>query len=257
LLKPFMGLPVNAEIIVAHADTSARYPEGLACETTPHTVSGEAFTAQAIGTELGTPPQDVLTVRYADAMIPATGGVAGPVHLDSVLVNPPDVLSTQTTENTACGWTYGSNPCAGLSAAGPPAATARSQTHSVNLFDGVITADVVDVSCTSTTDSGASTTCGAVFTNLHIVSTLLPGGSLDVNGTPNPNSGYLLTLTPSGDYVSLVINEQSTADGVADTSGTVTAIHAIVYSPTGGLKGEVWVGFAHSDAHKGTALQAP
>src|SRR5205823_12842939 len=47
LLAPLGTLPAGAEVIVAHAQTDAKYPSGLACGTTPNTVSGKAFTALA------------------------------------------------------------------------------------------------------------------------------------------------------------------------------------------------------------------
>jgi len=229
LLQPFGPLPSGAQIIVSHAQSDAKYPSGFACGTTPSTISGLAYTAFAQGT-IGSPPSLVATGQIGDAELPITGGSDS----DTTTAQVPGVVTTQTAQNTTSG------------ALGPnPNATSESKTQYVNLLGGLITADLLDVSSTSTaTGSSASTTFGSTFVNLVINGT-------PIGGTPDPNTIIAIppSQTPDGTLIFIVLNEQiASSDGTKNTQGDVNAIHVWV------LKGqaiqlEVVVAHAHSDAH--------
>ena len=229
LLQPFGPLPAGAQIIISHAQSDARYPSGFACGTTPSTVSGNAFTAFAQGI-IGSPPAIVATGQIGDAELPITGGSDS----DTTTAQVPGVVTTQTAQNTTSG------------ALGPyPNSTSESKVQYVNVLNGLITANLLDVtSSSSATGSSAGTTFGSTFLNLTI-------NGQPIGGTPAPNTIIAIppSQTPDGTLIFIILNEQiSSSDGTKNTQGDVNAIHVWV------LKGqaiqlEVVVAHAHSDAH--------
>ena len=229
LLQSYLTLPKGAEIIVAHADTTASYPSGLPCGDRPGLVSGDAYNAWVNGTVLG---NQFANVQVGDARITPLGGSDS----DGVAANIPGVVSNATVANTASG-----------SIGGHPTATARSVAEKVNVLSalfngGLVTADVIDVKSTSTTTAtSANTAFATTFLNLRVA-------GLPVSATPAPNSAIYVGL-PAGGFAVVVLNEQTSSNGVKDTFGTVNAIHVYVYSPLGLVTAEVIVGHAHSDAH--------
>jgi uncharacterized repeat protein (TIGR01451 family) len=246
LLVPFMGLPSGATIVVAHANSDATYPSGLACGTQPSTVSGKAFTAFANGT-LGN--NTVANVQVGDAELPAFGGS----NSDQILgVDIPGFVTTLTGSNATSG-----------STSSTPNATASSVVHSTNLLGGLITADLLDVSSTSSaTGNKASTTFGSTcgvdacatgcsssspcFVNLAVNGTSIVGIN---GGTIKPNTTIAIP-EPDGSLVLVILNEQLTSsDGSKNTEGTVNAIHVWVLQNSGIVSAEVIVASAHSDAH--------
>jgi uncharacterized repeat protein (TIGR01451 family) len=229
LLQSYLTLPAGAEIIVAHADTTASYPSGLPCGDRPGLVSGDAYNAWVNGTVLG---NQFANVQVGDARISPLGGSDS----DGISANIPGVVTNKTIFNTAEG-----------SIGGHPTATARSRVEQVNVLSalrtgGLVTADVIDVKSTSTTTANSANTAFATtFLNLRVA-------GLPVSATPAPNSAIYVGL-PAGGFAVVVLNEQTSSNGVKDTFGTVNAIHVYVYSPLGLVTAEVIVGHAHSDAH--------
>ena len=229
LLQSFLTLPKGAEIIVAHADTTASYPSGLPCGDRPGLVSGDAYNAWVNGTVLG---NQFANVQVGDARITPLGGSDS----DGVAANIPGVVGNLTAANTASG-TIG----------GHPTATARSVAEKVNVLSGLwsgglVTADAIDVKSTSTTTAtSAGTAFATTFLNLRVA-------GVAVSATPAPNSAIYVQL-PLGGFAVVVLNEQASSNGAKDTFGTVNAIHVYVYSPLGLVTAEVIVGHAHSDAH--------
>jgi uncharacterized repeat protein (TIGR01451 family) len=245
LLQPLGTLPAGAEIIVAHAQTDAKYPSGLACGTTPNTVSGKAFTAFANGTLNG---NTVVNVQQGDAELPPTGGS----NVDSVLgVSIPGLVTTLTGTNTTSGVTSPN-----------PNATSSSLVHSTNLLGGLITADLIDVkSSSSATGTLASTsfgsTCGVdacpsscsssspCFVNLSVNGQSIVGIN---GGTIKPNTTIAIPQ-PDGSLILVILNEQIIGgNNTKDTEGTINAIHVYVLRGAA-ISAEVIVASAHSDAH--------
>jgi uncharacterized repeat protein (TIGR01451 family) len=228
LLKSFLALPKGLEIVVAHADSEATYPSGLACGAAPGAVSGEAFTAFAQGS-FGSPPLPIATVKAGQAVITPLGGSDSDVAA-GVLV--PGIVVAATAQNTASG-----------SIVGHPNATARSRLEGLNVLAGLVTADVVDVRSTSTTSaSSAQTTFGSTLANLRVL-------GQPVSASTGPNTTLLVSL-PAGGRALVVIDERIVGgNGTTDTEGTINAVHVYLLSPLGLVTGEVIVGSAHSDAH--------
>src|SRR5207302_9596356 len=96
------------------------------------TVSGEAFTAFAQGSLGGVP---IVTVKEGDAVIAPLGGSDSNALVN---VNVPGILLATAANNSTSG-----------SIAGNPQSTARSLVSGVNILNGVVTADVLDVASTS------------------------------------------------------------------------------------------------------------
>ena len=235
LLKPFAGLDRGAEIIVSSASTEATYPNGRACGTQPPTVSGDAFSASAEGLIGG---EQVAFVQHGDAEIPPTGG-SDADHIENLSV--PGAVTAATTDNTSCGSLTDATACGG--AGSNPYATSRSLLQGVNILDGLITADVIDVTATSSADgTTAGTSLTATFANL-----VVDGEVLDVSQSPNSTTTVSLG---GGQFAVIILNEQITnTSGGTDTAGTVNAIHVLVFNALGVLDAEIIVGHAHSDAH--------
>ncbi|MFP5371290.1 MAG: choice-of-anchor P family protein [Actinomycetes bacterium] len=228
LVQPFLTLPKGTEIVVAHADTTASFPSGLACGARPGLVSGDAYNAWVNGTIAG---QQFANVQVGDARITPLGGSDS----DGVAANIPGVVTNATVANTASG-----------SIAGDPSATARSRAENVNVLSalrpgGLVTADAIDVRSTSTTTASTATTAfQTTFVNLRVA-------GIAVGATVSPNATIVVNV--AGLTAVVVLNEQTSVNGTKDTFGTVNAIHVYLYDAAGLLTAEVIVGHAHSDAH--------
>lgn len=105
-----------------------------------------------------------------------------------------------------------------------PSAQSIASLASVSILNGLITADQVIASATST--ANGSNADGSSFENLSVAGTSLTNG----DGTVEPNTRVDL---PGVGYV--LLNEQSvTGDGI-----TVNMIHVVLQQPTLGLLGQV------------------
>lgn len=223
LLQPLLGFPKGTQVIVGHAESGAQSPT-VGCPGLK-SVSGEAFTAYVDGNVAG---RDFVEVKVGDAVLPSTGGQ----NSDGTNVGVPGVATSSTASNTTSG-----------SLSPNPSATSRSVVESVNVLNGLITADVLDVSCVSSADgSKAGTTFATTFVNLKV-------GQREIERNPAPNRHVIVPL-PTGGYASVVINEQTVnGNGTKDTEGTVNALHVRIYTPKGLLEGELIIASAHCDAH--------
>lgn len=226
LLKPFLTLPAGAEIIVAHAESSAVSPADE-CPSTKQ-VSGRAFTAFAQG-RLGKDETPIATVQVGDASLPPTGGAD---ETQTLLVAIPPAVVAAAGHDTTSG---SLNP--------HPNATARSVVTSASLLNGLVRARALDVQSSSAADgTNAGTTFKTTFLDLVVA-------GKSIGGTPDPNTTIAIPR-PDGELLLVVLNEQVTnSNGTTDTEGTVNAIHAYVFNNSGVLEGEVIVASAHSDAH--------
>lgn len=225
-VKDPLGIPaLDTNIIVGHSESSASYPSGRPCEEIGNTVSGKAFTAYVLNALLGT------EAYVSKAEITPLGGSSSA----DIAANVPDVITTGTATNNASG-----------SIGNPPHGHARSSAQTVNVLDGLVTADVLTVTSDSeATGAAADTVFGFNFVNLRIDGTPILDPDIPPNTTINlPN--------PGGGIISIVLNEQiENGDGTANTEGTINAVHVRVLSTTG-LATEVIAVSAHSDAHKGS-----
>lgn len=219
LLIPFAGLPAGVDIVVGHAESSATYPQGLACGTTASTVGAEAFTA-FVSTILGT------QVRVGDASIIPLGGTSS----NGVGASLPGLVTSGTALNYATG------------SAAAPSSSATSHVEDLNVLDGLVTANVIDA--TSNSPNSATTNLSLTFVNLRV-------GGLVVDLPVAPNTTITLPQ-PDGSLVTVVLNEQhvvTSPDG-KNTWGEVNAVHVYVLRATA-LATEVIVGSARSEAHLG------
>jgi uncharacterized repeat protein (TIGR01451 family) len=246
LVAPLGTFPSGTEIVVNHAQSDATYPTGLACGTTPSTVSGDAYSAYAKGVVDGFVE---VTGQVGDAVLPPYGG-ADSDGAATVSI-PSGVLAGAATNSTSGSLTRTAN------------ATSAATIAGVNLIGGVVTADLIDVtSSSSATGTSASTTFGSTcanstcptacvttspcFVNLAINGTTIVGAD---GGTVAPNTTYRI-LEPDGSILLIVLNEQKGgSDGAANTNGTINAIH--IYALMGqAVNGEIIIAHAHSDAHQ-------
>lgn len=223
LLKPVLGFPAGTQVIVAHAEGDAQSPT-IGCPGLK-SVSGEAFTAFVDGNVAG---QDLVEVKVGDAVLPSTGGN----NSDGTNVSLPGVATSNTAANTTSG-----------SLQPNPNATSRSVVEGANVLGGLITAQVLDVRCSSSADgTTAGTTFATTFLNLKV-------GTINVGANPPPNQQIIVPLVTGG-FASVVINERVVnGNGTSDTEGTVNALHIRVFTAGGLIRGEVIVASAHCDAH--------
>ena len=222
VLSSIFGVAPGTEVVLAHAESRAQSPT-LNCPQTK-SVSGEAFTALVKGNLGG---QQLAETKIGDAVLPATGGSDS----DTTTANVPGVVSSTTASNTTSG-----------SLTPTPNATSRSVTQGVSLFNGAITADLLDVQATSAANgTTASTNFAVKLANLKI-------GATTVDTNPSPNTQFVVPLG-GNTLVSVIVNEQvKSGNNSTDTAGTVNALHARVFVGNV-LTGEVIVASAHSDAH--------
>ncbi|MGH9226966.1 MAG: beta strand repeat-containing protein [Acidimicrobiales bacterium] len=226
LLKAFLTLPKGAEIIVAHANTDATYPSGLACGTAPATVSANAFIAFAEGTFFGTP---IVTTQVGDASITPLGGSDSDA-VASVLLPPAAVAGVAT--DSASG-----------SISPNPNAQAQARVAGASLLNGLITADVLDVQSSSTSNgTTASTTFTTTFLNVKV-------GTLTLGAVVPPNT--TIAVPSGGGIILVILNEQIRGgNGTKDTEGTINAVHAYILNSSNVVTAELIVASAHSDAHR-------
>lgn len=221
LVKPLLGLPAGAEVIVAHADSDVIAP---ACGSDVLSVSGEAYTAFVGGKLAG---QQLAATKVGAAVLPSQGGSDS----DGTAVNVPGVATSSTAANTTSG-----------SLTPNPSSQSRAIVEGTNILGGLITATVLDVASTSSANgTSAGTNFAVTFSNLKV-------GNITVAANPPPNT--TITVPGAGGLVRVVLNEQVVnTNGTTDTEGTVNAIHVYVFTPGGLFDGEVIVASAHSDAH--------
>jgi len=211
-------------VTVGHSHAEAAYPSGAACGVQPSTVSARAYTAHVKGLTF-------VEAWLNDAEITPLGSMPGE-DANALTATIPGLLSAGAVTNHAEG-VIGS----------APHSYAHSKVVGLNLLNGMITADLLDVASTSNAGGGsASTSLSAIFLNLK------------VNGTgyaaPLPNQ--VINIPMGGEIAHLVLNEQFLiGNGTTDTEGTVNAIHLQVFNAVGALKTDVVVTSAHSDAHLG------
>ena len=191
-------------------------------------MSGQAFTLFAHATIFGTP----LALALVDnVVLPVTGGAAG-AGVNGTFI--PGLAASGTATDTTTGSVLPS-----------PHSASDSRIQGLSLLNGLITADVVDASCTSAAGGGnpASTSVNTTFVNLHLA-------GVAVTVAIGPNSTIRVPF--NGGVVDLILNQQSTSgNGTTDTSGTVNALHLYVLNGSGLVTLEVIVASAHCDAHTG------
>lgn len=220
------------EIIVAHAQTSAAYPVGLACGAVPDSVSGKAFTAEAVL---------LAGVAQAAKNVAEILPYGGHESVSTASVTIPGALSAGVATSRADG-TVGQPP--------GPNSSARATAANVDLGGGAVKADLVEMTTSSlATGSSADTTFLANFVNLTINGTSF-GGTPPANtviDVPPPAS-----CLPYCPLIHVVLNEQTEiSDGLTNTEGTGNAIHLRLFSGIAALTTDVIVVSAHSDSHRG------
>jgi hypothetical protein len=246
LVQGLGTLPAGAHITVSHAQSDASYPSGLACGTNPNLVSGNAYTAYANGTFLGSP---LVTGQVGDAELPITGGS----NSDNVALVSLSPLATAGA---------GVNYTNGQTTSNPVTATSGSNVANVSLLGGLVTANAIDVKSSSTASANnASTSFGATCANGScpsgcvtsspcFVNLAVNGHSIvGINGGTVPPNKVIAIPQPDGGLVEVILNEQTTSSTGGNTEGDINAIHVYVLKSTGALNAEVIVGHAHSDAH--------
>jgi hypothetical protein len=185
---------------------------GFATPGVAQTVGGQAYAAYA-NTPLGSAGQTAL------AVLPAVSGTDGAeADAQGDALNVVGALSGDFLNGITSG------------EIGPSEAGAQSTASaaSVNILNGLITADEVVANVTSSAGQGGafSNADGSTFTNLVIAGvTSLPG---DHAVAPNTNVSL-----PGVGYA--VLNEQiPSGDGVTSSGLTVNMIHVYLQSPAGG-----------------------
>jgi hypothetical protein len=223
LLMPLGGLGAGVEIIVGHAQSSAKYPTGAACGSTAGSVGGLAYTAFAETRLFGAP---LLTAQEGDARVPRHGGA----DFDEVAdVDLEGLAVASAGENTASG-----------SLSPKPQASTTSRVVDANVLGGVVTADLLQVSSTSTTNGTPATTFGFTFLNLAV-------GGNPIPGPVAPNTVIALPQS-DGSILLVILNEQIRPSADATTSGTINAVHVYVLKDGQLLEVEVIVASASSEA---------
>jgi hypothetical protein len=187
-------------------------------------------------------------VQLGDADIPAYGG-SNNDHYELVSVNGEDapILTGTGASNSACGSIDDLAACGG--AIGNPHGRSRSIVKNLDLLDGLITADALDVQVSSLADgSVADVDYQTTFVNLVIDTTPLTGMPTVISHEVEPNTTYVIPLGPV--TITIILNEQVTnTQGATDAEGTVNAIHVIETGPDGVLTGELIVASAYSGSH--------
>src|SRR5206468_1429164 len=140
---------------------------------------------------------DFVNVTVGDAAILPFGGSDS----DGATVNVPGVAFASAASNTTSGATSPS-----------PNSTSRSQVTGVSLLNGLITADVLDVACSSSTSATPTTTFTPNLVNLRV-------GTAVIDPTVPPNT--TIAIPSGGDILLVIINEQTTASDANDTEGTI------------------------------------
>ena len=185
---------------------------GLAAAGSAQSVGGQAYSTY-VNTPLGSSGQSPL------AVLPAVSGTDGAeADAEGSALNVAGALSGDFLNSITSGQI------------GPAEAGAQSTSSaaSVNILNGLITADEVVANVMSSAgQSGAvSDAAGSTFTNLTVA-----GRSLSGDQAVAPNTNVSL---PGVGYV--VLNEQiPTGDGVTSSGLTVNMIHVYLQSLVGGI----------------------
>ena len=190
---------------------------GLAAAGSAQSVGGQAYSTY-VNTPLGSSGQSPL------AVLPAVSGTDG-AEADAAgsALNVVGALSSDFLNSITSGEI-------GTAEAG---AQSTSSAASVNILNGLITADEVVANVMSSASQGGalSSADGSTFTNLVIAGV----GSLSGDQPVAPNTNIPL---PGVGYV--VLNEQiPSGDGVTSSGLTVNMIHVFEQSPILGLLGQV------------------
>ena len=185
---------------------------GLAAAGSAQSVGGQAYSTY-VNTPLGSSGQSQL------AVLPAVSGTDGAeADAEGSALNVAGALSSDFLNSITSGEI-------GAAEAG---AQSTSSAASVNILNGLITADEVVANVMSSAgQSGAfSNADGSTFTNLTVA-----GRSFSGDQAVAPNTNVSL---PGVGYV--VLNEQiPTGDGVTSSGLTVNMIHVYLQSITGGI----------------------
>ena len=198
----------------------------LASDTTAHdgnSVSGEAFGVSVNTSVSGL--AGVTVPRTPDVILPADGGM---VSKTAVAVTVTGTLESKTLTVITTG------------AIGESKASAQSSAtvETVNVLNGLVTADVVVSMSSSSADGSTATSNAKGSTLLNLTVNRVPMG----NVTPAANTEISI---PGVGTVKL--NEQiSGGDGVHSTELTVNMIHVVL---TGVVTGDIIVASAHSDVN--------
>jgi len=186
---------------------------GLAAAGSAQSVGGQAYSTY-VNTPLGSSGQSPL------AVLPAVSGTDGAeADAEGSALNVVGALSSDFLNSITSGEI-------GTAEAG---AQSTSSAASVNILNGLITADEVVANVMSSASQGGafSSGDGSTFTNLAIAGV----GSLSGDSPIAPNTNISL---PGVGYV--VLNEQvPTGDGVTSSGLTVNMIHVYLQSLVGGI----------------------
>jgi len=233
---PLVAGDQTLDVIVAHADAHADFPQTMRCAGTPNqAVSGHAF----IGSEATSPAELPLLVGFVS--IPPSGGHdhqdLDQAALSSLTAGAAVSDSTgdlAPTASTSSSYAQAASACAFPSAAG---CTVAAQL-------------VKSVSNSSANAAGATSNDSGT----QLVNVMIQGTTVPLDPGPNqrveiPNVGYVILNEQFCDNNASLANH--CADGTGAAGLTVRAIHVFVTVPNNplGLKtGEVIVAEAHSDA---------
>lgn len=195
---------------------------GFAVASAAQTVAGQAYSTY-VSTPIASSSQSPL------AVLPAVSGNDGAeADAEAPALSVPNTLSS----------TFLNSITSGEVGVGIAGAQSTASAASVNILNGLITADevIVNVSSSVTTSGAVSNADGSTFTNLVVAGVSLTTG----DGTVAPNTNVAL---PGVGYV--VLNEQTpTGNGVTSSGLTVNMIH--VYLQGGSSTGDIIVGSASS-----------
>ena len=201
-------LPVGSHITIAHAKSGYNRHEPVAV------VGGSAFAASAKASA----PSFENKIGRAAAIYLGCEGTKGKTRRNDVnTLSVPGVLSSGTGETTALGDQTGDLASAKTTA----------QVQNVDLFHGLITADVVNAEAFSTFDTGTQTgsgsTAGSSFGNLAVNGAVIPL----VNGMVAPNT--VLDLPGVGRDQ---LREESTRGDATRGAAQVVMIHITITDGT-------------------------
>jgi archaellum component FlaG (FlaF/FlaG flagellin family) len=225
------------DLIVSHADSSAEFPSGLGCDGQIPAVSGSAY---ALGINLKPDSDDGIdlgAVKVAEVDLPITGGED---HATLADVSVPGIV----TASVAAARTEGEITDGDDEDTVPVEATSESHVANLNLLDGTVRAQAVDV--ISHTEAGATPEGKTTIAGLEIGGTDVCGAlGLTSICTPEPNTELLI---PGGPIL-VVLNEQIPEPGGL----TVNGVHIWILgrdNPLGLPVGaDIVISNAHSDAH--------
>ncbi|HVE99326.1 MAG TPA: choice-of-anchor P family protein [Mycobacteriales bacterium] len=209
----------SGDIVVAHADTSAAFPEGVVCGALLPWVVGDAY---LVSTPNVAPPVGVAQLGLV--RLGATGGS------EDATVATMAPLGAGTGQTSTRG---------GLS---PLTAASAARAAAVSLLEGAITAKAV--TATSTTTSGTSTG-ESVLTDLVVAGTNVCA-ELGRTSTCQPAANTVLLL--DGGTTLVVLNEQS--PGASDLR--VNAVHIYVLAAGNPFELPVGAEVVISSAYSGT-----